>query len=81
MATSGWRKGRVYLEPEPEMGGHPGYRGLMRATNYGITMPAEGAEFMWVEPGDYPNPDSWHPVEVACTVPWHRIHLVEWGNG
>lgn len=81
MGASDARHGRLYLEPEPEVGPHPGYRGLLTIDALGVHV-GLNCEYLYVDPGDRSNWPlaDWEPVERELLVPWARVHLIEWGE-
>ncbi len=69
---------RVYLGPEPELGPHPGYQGLIIADALGVHI-GEDCEYLHISDGPAEWPDSdWVPVMAAVLLPWHRVHEVQW---
>lgn len=68
---------RVYVGPEPDGPGHPGYRGVMSYDELGV-WPNSNCE--WLLSSLDGNSFEWEPVEAPCLVPWHRIHLIEWST-
>lgn len=71
---------RVYVDPEPERGPHPGYRGTVQLLAEGVHFdPKFGAEWLSVglAVGDEWPESEWIPIETRTLVPWHRIHLIE----
>lgn len=68
--------GRVYTEPEPDRGPHPGYRGELTITDEGIWLYPGVSQWLWADGGRM----TWENVEVPTLAPWHRVHLVEQGD-
>lgn len=72
--------GRVYIGPEPERGAHAGYRGLIIIDACGVHI-TTNAEWLFVDNDEEGWPmGEWEPVEMPQTIPWHRVHLIEWDD-
>lgn len=67
---------RLYLDPEPEYGSHPGYRGPMHLSVYGVWV-NEGCECLFADHDVFDPGRCWDPVETNALIPWHRIHTIE----
>lgn len=74
------RPGRVYLEPEPECGAHPGFRGLLHVDALGVHLDI-GCEVLTVPPSEPGEPwpmGAWDYLDRPLLVPWHCVHTIEW---
>lgn len=68
---------RVYIGPEPESGPHPGYRGPVTATVFGVLV-GDSAEWLFIDAvAGHVHETTWLLVETRVLIPWHRIHSIE----
>jgi hypothetical protein len=81
-STAGVMSGqaRVFIDPEPERGAHTGIRGLIVADALGVHT-TDDCEWLMVDndstSDDWPM-GTWDYLEKRQTVPWHRVHQIEW---
>ena len=68
---------RIYLDPEPESGSHPGYRGRITADAMGAHLSSD-CEWLAFNSDDDRFDTEWELLDTAQTIPWARIHHIAW---
>ena len=74
------RNGRLFMEPAPDKGAHPGARGPLAIMPCGVVVNTDCEWLVVVDDGTEWPMGEWSPVEKNAIVPWHRVDMVEWDD-